>query len=154
MIRRPPTSTRTYALFPYTTLFRPPGRLPVELARRPDHLQQEGLVVAAQLVRQLGGDRLDREGARDVRHRAVPADPRVREGLALLGADVGDLVGQVLEAHADLDRVLPPLVGREGREERGRGAALTPGDRSVPGIPRSEERRVGEGGGRTLGHRW
>src|SRR3546814_2725627 len=41
---------------------RQPGRLPVELARRPDHLQQEVLVVAAQLVPQLGGDRLDREG--------------------------------------------------------------------------------------------
>src|SRR3546814_4364716 len=30
MIRRPPRSTRTYTLFPYTTLFRSPG--PVELA--------------------------------------------------------------------------------------------------------------------------
>src|SRR3546814_7025854 len=26
MIRRPPRSTRTYTLFPYTTLFRSPGR--------------------------------------------------------------------------------------------------------------------------------
>src|SRR3546814_6098821 len=44
MIRRPPRSTRTDTLFPYTTLFRsclPPersatGRLPAHAARRPD----------------------------------------------------------------------------------------------------------------------
>src|SRR3546814_974738 len=38
MIRRPPRSTRTDTLFPYTTLFRSPG------SRRPDHvLRQPGL---------------------------------------------------------------------------------------------------------------
>src|SRR3546814_12375171 len=30
MIRRPPRSTRTYTLFPYTTLFRSIGRLPAD----------------------------------------------------------------------------------------------------------------------------
>src|SRR3546814_6011707 len=36
MIRRPPRSTRTDTLFPYTTLFRsPPGRAPAPCGRRP-----------------------------------------------------------------------------------------------------------------------
>src|SRR3546814_6311004 len=36
MIRRPPRSTRTDTLFPYTTLFRSPGR--AALRQRPAHL--------------------------------------------------------------------------------------------------------------------
>src|SRR3546814_13710640 len=35
MIRRPPRSTRTDTLFPYTTLFRSPGRQPVGRLWRP-----------------------------------------------------------------------------------------------------------------------
>src|SRR3546814_6468670 len=35
MIRRPPRSTRTDTLFPYTTLFRSPCRLPSPLRARP-----------------------------------------------------------------------------------------------------------------------
>src|SRR3546814_5313445 len=83
-------------------------------------------LVAAQLVRQLGGDRLDREGARDVRHRAVPADPRVRIGAALLGADVRDIIRHILQAHADLDGMLHAFVRREGGEEGGGRAAVAP----------------------------
>src|SRR3546814_6709150 len=43
MIRRPPKSTRTDTLFPYTTLFRSPAilatvsRLVIDLHREPDH---------------------------------------------------------------------------------------------------------------------
>src|SRR3546814_15008241 len=47
MIRRPPRSTRTYTLFPYTTLFRSVG---VELDDRPARLH-EGPV---QLLQELG----------------------------------------------------------------------------------------------------
>src|SRR3546814_7916710 len=36
MIRRPPRSTRTDTLFPYTTLFRSPGAVPGAGCRRPD----------------------------------------------------------------------------------------------------------------------
>src|SRR3546814_16373835 len=42
MIRRPPRSTRTDTLFPYTTLFRsnrPPGRVPPQGAHRLPRLQ-------------------------------------------------------------------------------------------------------------------
>src|SRR3546814_11081261 len=40
MIRRPPRSTRTYPLFPYTTLFRSRARLALATARLPDALAQ------------------------------------------------------------------------------------------------------------------
>src|SRR3546814_17747755 len=36
MIRRPPRSTRTDTLFPYTTLFRSPGAVDLGIADRPD----------------------------------------------------------------------------------------------------------------------
>src|SRR3546814_19506879 len=36
MIRRPPRSTRTDTLFPYTTLFRSPGRRTARACRHPD----------------------------------------------------------------------------------------------------------------------
>src|SRR3546814_15557401 len=56
MLRRPPRTTRTYTLFPYTTLFRSkepttldalPGDVSSEvLLRRPDVLQAEHLLIA------------------------------------------------------------------------------------------------------------
>src|SRR3546814_15560390 len=41
MIRRPPRSTRTYTLFPYTTLFRSPRRGRLRLARRQSRRREE-----------------------------------------------------------------------------------------------------------------
>src|SRR3546814_18811417 len=41
MIRRPPRSTRTDTLFPYTTLFRSPHRRPAD--RLPDHPRREAV---------------------------------------------------------------------------------------------------------------
>src|SRR3546814_2544586 len=111
MIRRPPRSTRTDTLFPYTTLFRS--------ARR----QREGQILEEQFVAIGLGD------ARDLDHLAAEAlgnldddlglargalflrldqlvealDTRLRLGLARLGAlpDPFELV---------LDRLLAPLV--------------------------------------------
>src|SRR3546814_12641980 len=40
MIRRPPRSTRTYTLFPYTTLFRSIRRKPMASAREGVHLKE------------------------------------------------------------------------------------------------------------------
>ena len=108
-----------------------PGGLPVELARRADHLEQKVLLVAAELGGELRHDRLLRERARDVRHGAEPTDPRMRQRLALLGADVGNVEGDILEAHADLDRMLHALVRREGRQERRLRAPVPPRDRLV-----------------------
>src|SRR3546814_9236713 len=59
MIRRPPRSTRTDTLFPYTTLFRSRERV----TRRPHHQPGNPLL---QAVAKRGGDRAidDRDGAR------------------------------------------------------------------------------------------
>src|SRR3546814_16069290 len=54
MIRRPPRSTRTDTLFPYTTLFRPPDappRPPLSLHGRPRHAPPERRPIPHQLRR-------------------------------------------------------------------------------------------------------
>src|SRR3546814_494878 len=65
MIRRPPRSTRTDTLFPYTTLFRSPGYEPVQVQLgRPGHaevLEQDR--VAARLRRDAGFAALGSRGA-------------------------------------------------------------------------------------------
>src|SRR3546814_14278938 len=66
MIRRPPRSTRTDTLFPYTTLFRSPRhrlpRLPIERRRfaRPDDMRPDRGAVSVQARDQCGG-RSDRK---------------------------------------------------------------------------------------------
>src|SRR3546814_4152553 len=62
MIRRPPRSTRTDTLFPYTTLFRSPARDAVRLSRRGDRRLRQRR--HAQLDRTPDGDRLARRRCR------------------------------------------------------------------------------------------
>ena len=76
----------------------------------------------------LAHHRLHREGARDVRDRAEPADAGERRGLRVLAGDVGDLERHVDEAHAEFEGRL--VLGTRG-ECRGDGrgdAAMAPGD--------------------------
>src|SRR3546814_14668754 len=58
MIRRPPESTRTYTLFPYTTLFRSPSPamilIDVDCSLPPAKLGPKGAKLAAQAIRRLG----------------------------------------------------------------------------------------------------
>src|SRR3546814_9834581 len=54
MIRRPPRSTRTYTLFPYTTLFRSPGAGDAVQAAKAGLLEVADIVVV---------NKADREGA-------------------------------------------------------------------------------------------
>src|SRR3546814_10844606 len=58
MIRRPPRSTRTDTLFPYTTLFRSSLRQDIQSRR---FIQEYGIVQRALALKQLGkADRLER----------------------------------------------------------------------------------------------
>src|SRR3546814_2930575 len=71
MIRRPPRSTRTDTLFPYTTLFRsahhsPPGAAPHSPARR--HLLREGGMLRRHRLRGRRGPRGRRPGRRSEEH--------------------------------------------------------------------------------------
>src|SRR3546814_14886760 len=105
MIRRPPRSTRTDTLFPYTTLFRSPGQARTErpgvVALRQLGLQRvHGLGDAAELVAP-GAGRHDRADG-TVEHDEAPA-------VAEAGRDGG-------HAHDRAHRVLhaghpPPLSG-------------------------------------------
>src|SRR3546814_6419473 len=92
MIRRPPRSTLTYTLFPYTTLFRSASR------RRPFRLG---------LLRGIGI-----AGTEELRGRVA------RVGLRLAGRSAFDRVGAVLHGHQRLDLEL--LLGDEGQELVGR----------------------------------
>src|SRR3546814_11453805 len=127
MIRRPPRSTRTNTLFPYTTLFRSEDgdeddggahERQFDMPRdRPD-----GCAVHACGFVQLGGDGVQR---RHEDHHVVAGEPPqsdVGDGEEHVGAGEGVEVDD------------PPTVTAEPGWWRG-----------CRGSPRSEERRVGEG---------
>src|SRR3546814_11276816 len=66
MIRRPPRSTRTDTLFPYTTLFRSPSRRRLRHRRaRADHPQHGGLTGATREAERSRRVRLDHLGRPD-----------------------------------------------------------------------------------------
>src|SRR3546814_830424 len=91
MIRRPPRSTRTYTLLPYTTLFRSDRR---DAVRPPGG---SGLRLDPPVVTGLGpGERLlgQRDGHADLRARAIPPLAVVDLGLEIGGVRV---VGSVEE---------------------------------------------------------
>src|SRR3546814_12894619 len=105
MIRRPPRSTRTDTLFPYTTLFRSPGR-GTPSARTEDTGQ--GLLVAG-----------------DHRRTVVEGDDRPLDQLRLLdqGPDpvraVRGVLGEGLEPDLGGDRFVHPRdVPRRSEERR------------------------------------
>src|SRR3546814_18217306 len=79
MIRRPPRSTRTDTLFPYTTLFRSDGPLFAERARGAEHLQ---LVVGRQAIARLDLDRRNALGDQRVEAGQGALDQLVFAGFA------------------------------------------------------------------------
>src|SRR3546814_17080049 len=113
MIRRPPRTTRTYTLVPYTTLFRSPAR-PAVLRRADDALVGGGASFVDCAGRQrdepqrtpplgtrardqgtLGADRLVapvEDRGRIDQHRAIPEHPR-RDAAARVGLEHGISAG-------------------------------------------------------------
>src|SRR3546814_13807613 len=131
MIRRPPRSTRTDTLFPYTTLVRSGARERRSIARFGDH---------ADLVFDL--DHQHRAPAiryREMRHKR-------REG-AGIGVCIGGREGR---KHLDRAAVGEPCAGKAG------GIALDPIGRVARHrlLPRSAERRVGKACISTCRSRW
>src|SRR3546814_14713129 len=93
MIRRPPTSTRTDTLFPYTTLFRSIGALSVDVAYGGNYyaiVEPQGGYTglddmgAARLI-ELGG--LIRQAVREKFEPVHPLDPTIRGVSHVLWAD-------------------------------------------------------------------
>src|SRR3546814_714296 len=102
MIRRPPTSTRTDTLFPYTKLFR--SGVPAHLLHRVEHqaFRTDPMEAAdALLVRQLVDlEDLQVAGAQDGQNVLVAAVDSDREVLAR-GRDAGPAVGRVADEVLD-----------------------------------------------------
>src|SRR3546814_17323468 len=86
MIRRPPRSTRTDTLFPYTTLFRSLG--------------QSGIGTGA-------GDFLEREPRPGAHQQVVVFEPPSGTGMHLAGVDIDALRAGAIESNA----LAPPVVG-------------------------------------------
>src|SRR3546814_9923637 len=102
MIRRPPRSTRTDTLFPYTTLFRSQSCLTPEDARQ-RHLEGQGKTIRGLLVDDAGILRQAGVGFLHLGH----------EGVHLLVADVEHGPATILQALAVLG-VLVDLVDHAG----------------------------------------
>src|SRR3546814_6158888 len=114
MIRRPPRSTRTYTLFPYTTLFRSRGEtVGARLARRhadgapPSRIARDRIHDAA-IVVAIGG-RLDDHRAlkaQDVQHRLVIIGGRLRRRVAADLAQREARIGRSEEHTSELQSLM------------------------------------------------
>src|SRR3546814_12819922 len=134
MIRRPPRSTRTDTLFPYTTLFRSPPVLRLDAGRA------DAIVpgLAGALIGCLGLRGLAVAGRGAFEHSGSVLLAEIDRGAA--AAAVAGAHGMGDGRHAPVPRLLALHGLRPGR--RGAGGA-PPGRR---GSPRPDERRVGTGG--------
>src|SRR3546814_17261022 len=129
MIRRPPRSTRTDTLFPYTTLFRSLQTFAFHVAvrRLGEHFLDVLLTPLANLGRLRGAD---------------------RPSLAVFRRDSLDRFVRFVEA-VDDDRTVLGSCRRGSRDARRHGSQQPDG-----GDPRSEERRGGKGCVSTCSSRW
>src|SRR3546814_15532590 len=128
MIRRPPRSTRTDTLFPYTTLFRS-NRHPVRLDEGVQHEGGAGFPLAPAAVAAVHDERRRRHAVADFAAVAAAFD-----GIARL-------------CHLPPPVVIPPASRPAARDGRRR-------PRQAPRHVRSEERRVGKEGVSTGRTQW
>src|SRR3546814_13696105 len=120
MIRRPPRSTRTDTLFPYTTLFRS------IVGAQPQRRRDEALAVLVREFGQRGADRAiggnpacDDEGARPRtggERDAAAVDEAVDHRLLERGGEVGDAM--IAQRGGTRDRALEPGEGEMRFEDR------------------------------------
>src|SRR3546814_18209044 len=133
MIRRPPRSTRTDTLFPYTTLFRS-----IELVARIETLDDEGAFRLADLENREREDVTDLERARNYRHAVEAYYNGVRTQMAERLAIPKQKLHNLLEL-ADLhDEVVSAFAAPGGLEVR-TGMLLVPLLQD-----RTEDSRVGK----------
>src|SRR3546814_13517875 len=119
MIRRPPRSTRTDTLFPYTTLFRSEHRLVqieqpvVERQRaRPVALGAGGGEIGAKARCDIGGDRDAARAAHD----------SVREPQVVVARELAEVLARARTVHRNAPKVAAPLLDRDRPREYGRSS--------------------------------
>src|SRR3546814_6848645 len=142
MIRRPPRSTRTYTLFPYTTLFRSAGL--------------DVLLPCLHLVGLDGDGALDGPGIAAhlrtplVEHGVLVGEARGRaEGVPGIGVLGDEAQGHLLPRATDEERQRPDRAGVQlGEPVPDPRKRLAEGPKALRRCAelRSEERRVGKGG--------
>src|SRR6266850_8546516 len=102
-------------------------RIELDDPGRADQLQQHILLIAFGGKGDFSDHRLHREGARDVRYGAEPADAGMRGRFRILALNVGDLEGHVDKPHAEFERGLMHRIGGKCRGDARRDAAMPPG---------------------------
>src|SRR3546814_20065305 len=124
MIRRPPRSTRTDTLFPYTTLFRSIITTVNDIAERSSLLALNAAIEAA-------------------------AAGEHGLSFAVVADEMKNLASQAKEATVEVRSIL-------GDIQRGIGTAVMQTEEAVKRVEsgRSEEGRVGKGGGSTVRSWW
>src|SRR3546814_11172652 len=144
MFRRPPRSTRTATLFPYTTLFRSPEftKLPAQITGGAAQIAMQAVAIDPELLCRAGHQLAEPESTLGAQgHRIVPAlldQHRVHESDRQTGFARSALHKRVKNA--------PTIFGgppETARGKIGRGRAI-----------RSEARRGGKAGVRQLRSRW
>src|SRR3546814_12455481 len=144
MIRRPPRSTRTDTLFPYTTLFRSFGRRGQGTARG---LQESGFEPRISYCTPANAG----EDHPHPRNR-VAGEPMSGDGpLRRRGHGKRNQIMSILidKNTKDITQGMTGATGTFHTEQ-----ALAYGTKMVGGVTRSEESRVGKEGGRTCRSRW
>src|SRR3954454_1713577 len=96
-------------------------------ARRADQLQQHILLVSIDGMGDFTDHGLHREGPRDVRHRADPADTGMCGRFRIFALNIGDLERHVDQPHAEFKRRLVHRLSSKRRGDARRDAAMPPG---------------------------
>src|SRR3954454_2144142 len=94
--------------------------------RRADHLEQELLLILAQLGSQLPNHRLHGERVRNIVYRTEPADTGMRRGLTGFQAQVRHVERRVDQAQSQLERAFAMRIRHEVGHQRWCDAAMTP----------------------------
>src|SRR3546814_18150875 len=117
MIRRPPRSTRTDTLFPYTTLFRSEGD---GLPKTPDAARRAIHKALAGFIDKLAGPRSEAWAPFIVREQMNPTDAFDRLWAGPTGSNLGPLVTlvRIAPGAADEAAARPPEIGRASWRER------------------------------------
>src|SRR3546814_16318285 len=127
MIRRPPRSTRTDTLFPYTTLFRSALHQPEELAEQ--HRRSESDDLAATPEIEAGPDEQPRDEGQPDRARPEHRDRRIDERPHAIARERAAPRGaRARERREQVDDRLAPAIERAAQHQLGEREKARRGD--------------------------